>query len=98
MYSTLFANYAIFSFAVTMAAVFLISFTSPQTVMIAVYRAIDTAIGGAFALLIYALWPTWEQFQVPQNIARRLEALGHYVDALMQLYPSPGQLQSDVLD
>ncbi len=98
MYSTLFANYAIFSVAITMAAVFLISFTTPQTVMIAVYRAIDTAIGGAFALLMYALWPTWEQFQVPENIAKRLEALGHYVDAVMQLYARPGEQQTDVLD
>ncbi|HET8851505.1 MAG TPA: FUSC family protein, partial [Ktedonobacteraceae bacterium] len=98
MYSTLFANYAIFSVAVTMAAVFLISFTTPQTLMTAVYRAIDTAIGGVLALLMYALWPTWEQFQVPENIAKRLEALGHYVNAVMQLYANPDEQQTHALD
>ena len=98
MYSTLFANYAIFSVAITMAVVFLLSFTTPQTVMTAANRAIDTAIGGVLALLIYALWPTWEQFQVPANIAKRLEALGHYVDEVMQQYARPSELQRHELD
>ena len=98
MYSTLFANYAIFSVAITMAVVFLLSFTAPQTVMTAANRAIDTAIGGVLALLIYALWPTWEQFQVPANIAKRLEALCHYVDEVMQQYARPSELQRHELD
>jgi len=98
MYSTLFANYAIFSVAVTMAVVFLLSFTTHQTVMTAVYRAIDTAIGGVLALLMYALWPTWEQFQVPENIAKRLETLGHYVNAVMQLYANPDEQQTHALN
>jgi uncharacterized membrane protein YccC len=98
MYSTLYANYAIFSVAVTMAAVFLISFSTPQTVTTALYRAIDTSIGGVLALLIYVLWPTWEQYQVPANIAKRLEALGHYLNAVMQHYAHPGNQQTSDLD
>ncbi|EFH89286.1 FUSC family protein [Ktedonobacter racemifer] len=98
MYSTLPANYAIFSAAVAMAVVFLDSFTTSQTVMTAAYRAIDTAIGGALALLIYALWPTWEQSQVPATISRRIETLGHYLDAILHLYADPGELQTVTLD
>lgn len=98
MYSTLFANYAIFSVAITMAVVFLLSFTTPQTVMTAANRAIDTAIGGVLALLMYALWPTWEQFQVPGNIAKRVETLGHYLDGIMQLYARPSERQTHALD
>lgn len=98
MYSTLFANYAIFSIAVTMAAVFLLSFATPQTVTIAANRAIDTVIGGVLALLIYALWPTWEQKQVPANLARRFEALSHYARAIMQLYANPEEQQTYSLD
>ncbi len=97
MYATLLANYIIFSAAITMAIVFLLSFTTSQTVMAAAYRALDTAIGGALALLIYALWPTWEQFQVPANIARRFETLGHYLDAVMQLYADPSEQQTRTL-
>jgi uncharacterized membrane protein YccC len=98
MYSTLFANYTIFSVAVTMAAVLLISFSTPQTVTTALYRAIDTFIGGVLALLMYSLWPTWEQYQVPANIAQRLEALGHYLNAVMQLYARPNEQQKPDLD
>lgn len=100
MYSTLFVNFAIFSVAVTVAVVFLLSFTTSQTVMTAANRAIDTIIGGVLALLIYALWPTWERFQVLTNIAKRLEALGHYLDAVMQIYAyaRPGEQQTRALD
>lgn len=89
MFATLFANYTIFSVVLTIATVFLISFVAPQTTTIAADRAIDTVLGGILALLIYALWPTWEQSQVPENIAKRLEALGHYLKAAMQAYVDP---------
>jgi uncharacterized membrane protein YccC len=98
MYATLLANYAIFSAAVTIAIVFLLSFTTTQTVMTAASRALNTVIGGVLALLIYALWPTWEQSQVPATIARRLEALGHYVDAVIQHCANPGRQQTHTLN
>lgn len=89
MYSTLFANYAIFSVATTMAVVFLLSFAVSQTLSLAESRAIDTVIGGLLALLMYALWPTWEELQVPENIAKRLEALGRSLVSVMQAYADP---------
>jgi uncharacterized membrane protein YccC len=89
-FSILYVNYAIFSAFITMETVFLLTFVAPQPLMTAAYRAIDTAIGGLLALLIYALWPTWELSQVPNNIANRLEALRRYLVALMNVYAHPG--------
>lgn len=89
-FSVLFVNYAIFSVFITMETVFLLTFITPQPQMIAAYRAIDTVIGGILALLIYALWPTWELSQVPDNLADRLEAVRHYFTAVMDAYANPG--------
>jgi uncharacterized membrane protein YccC len=98
MFATLFANYAIFSIGTTMAVAFLLSFINAPTVTTALDRAFDTAIGGALALLVYAIWPTWEQAQVPDNIAKRLEALGRYFYALMQEYADPARSSLQALD
>lgn len=91
MYATLFANYAIFSLGTTMAVAFMLSFIHAPTVTTALDRAFDTAIGGILALLVYAIWPSWEQAQVPANLAKRLEMLGRYFYALVQEYATPDQ-------
>ncbi len=88
-FSILFVNYAIFSAFITMETVFLLTFVAPQPLVTVAYRAIDTVIGGILALLIYALWPTWELPQVPGKIADRLEAIRHYFVAIMQAYVNP---------
>jgi uncharacterized membrane protein YccC len=98
MFTTLFANYAIFSVGTTMAVVFLLSFINAPTVTTALDRALDTIAGGLLALLVYAAWPTWEQSQVPENIAQRLEMLGLYVYTLMQAYADPGQATEQTLE
>jgi uncharacterized membrane protein YccC len=88
-YSILFANYAIFSVFITMEVVFLLSFITPQPPITAAYRAIDTAIGGLLALIIYMLWPTWERSQVRGYVADRLEAIRHYLVAVMECFAHP---------
>lgn len=93
-YATLFANYAIFSVFITMEVVFLLSFIIPQPPVTAAYRAIDTAIGGALALLIYVLWPTWERTQVPDYLADRVEAIRRYLITVLSYYAQP-QAYSD---
>jgi uncharacterized membrane protein YccC len=90
-FSVLFANYAIFSAFITVEIVLLLAFVTPQPLIIAAYRAIDTAVGGILALLIYVLWPTWEHLQVLDNIANRLDALRHYLVAVMQAYANPNK-------
>ena len=88
-FSVLYVNYAIFSMFITMETVFLLTFVTPQPLMTVADRAVDTAIGGLLALLIYTLWPTWELSQVPNNIANRLEAIRRYVVAIMEAYANP---------
>jgi uncharacterized membrane protein YccC len=88
-FSVLFVNYALFSAFITMEVVFLLTFVMPQPLLTSVDRAVDTAIGAILALLIYAIWPTWERSQVPGNLADRLEALRHYFVAVMEAYANP---------
>ena len=88
-FSFLYANYAIFSVFITMETVLLLTFVIPEPLMTAAYRAIDTAIGGVLALLVYAIWPTWEDTQVPRRIADRLETLRQYFVAVMDTYANP---------
>ncbi len=89
-FSVLYVNYAIFSLFITMETVFLLTFVTAQPLMTAADRAIDTTIGGVLALLIYALWPTWELSQVPSNIANHLETIRRYFVAIMEAYADPG--------
>ena len=88
-FSFLYANYAIFSVFITMETVLLLTLVIPEPLMTAADRAIDTAIGGVLALLIYAIWPTWEETQVPRRIADRLETLRQYFVVVMDTYANP---------
>ena len=85
-FSILYANYALFSLFFTVEAVFLLAFVSPQPLQLAFYRAIDTTIGGLLVLVIFLLWPTWEQTQVFKNLADRLESLRLYGFAVLHSY------------
>jgi uncharacterized membrane protein YccC len=88
-FALLFVNYALFSAFITMDVVLLLTFVIPQPLVTAAYRAIDTAEGGALALLIYLLWPTWERPQVSANLVDRLEALCRYLVAVLKAYADP---------
>src|ERR1051326_525702 len=83
------ANYGILVAAVTALVVLLIAMTglAPQSVMAA--RALNTVVGGAIALLAYGLWPTWERAQVPEMIARMLDAYRTYFRVVRLGYENP---------
>ncbi len=68
------ANYGIFGVATSALIVLLISITglAPKEVIAA--RGVNTIIGGAFALLAYAIWPTWERHRLPDLFAALLDA------------------------
>jgi uncharacterized membrane protein YccC len=81
------ANYGIFAIAVTALVVYLLALrgtTTPADAMRA--RAINTAVGGAIALLAYALWPTWERHQVSEAMARMLDKFRLYFRELHGSY------------
>jgi len=80
------ANYGIFAVAVSALIVFLIALTgvSPKELIWA--RGLNTAAGGALALLAYWIWPTWERTQVSERIAEMLEAYRAYFHKLVETY------------
>src|SRR5437764_779367 len=80
------ANYGIFAVAISALVVLLIAMTgvSPKEVIWA--RGINTAAGGALALLAYWIWPTWERTQVFDRIAAMLDAYREYFHALAETY------------
>ena len=97
-FTFLFANYAIFSVFITMEVVFLLTFVIPQTSTTALDRAINTTIGGTLALIIYVIWPTWEDPQVAGNVADRFEAVRRYFVKVMECYVHPNAYDASVLD
>jgi len=80
------ANYGIFAVAVSALVVLLIAITgiSPKEVIWA--RGINTAAGGALALLAYRIWPTWERTMVSERIAEMLDAYREYFHSLAESY------------
>jgi uncharacterized membrane protein YccC len=63
------ANYGIFGVSISALIVLLISITglAPKEVIVA--RGVNTIIGGAFALVAYLAWPTWERTRLPDLFA-----------------------------
>lgn len=83
------ANYGIFVTALTALVVllFALSGVNPHQVILA--RGLNTVIGGAMALVAYAVWPTWERTQAPEAMARLLDAYRDYFRAVREAYLSP---------
>jgi uncharacterized membrane protein YccC len=68
------ANYGIFGVAISALVVLLISITglAPKEVIAA--RGINTIVGGAFALVTYAVWPSWERNRLRELFAALADA------------------------
>jgi len=80
------ANYGIFGVAVSALVVLLIAITgvSPKELIWA--RGINTAAGGALALVAYWVWPTWERTGFSERIAKLLDAYREYFHGLVECY------------
>lgn len=83
------ANYGILVLAVTGLVVFMIAMTGVAPKEVIAARGVNTAIGGAIALLAYGLWPTWERTQVSEALARMLDAFRNYFQYVQQSYLKP---------
>jgi hypothetical protein len=68
------ANYGIFGVAVSALVVLLISITGLAPMDVIAARGINTIVGGGFALLAYAVWPTWERNRLPELFAALTDA------------------------
>lgn len=83
------ANYALFAVCITALIVFLLAFAGLPEVTAVADRTIDTVVGGALALLAYAVWPTWESAQVPERLAALLAAQRRYGTGVLGAYTEP---------
>lgn len=92
------ANYGIFTTAVSGLIVFLIAVTGIAPSQVVAERAVNTAVGGLFALVAYSLWPTWERTQVSTTLANLLEAARHYFQAVAAHFGKDEPLTHSALD
>jgi len=92
------ANYGLLVIPLSALVVVLTSFARAHPEATIVERGIDTAIGGAVALVAYAVWPTWERTQTPGILADLLDAYRRYVAAVMAGYLTPGSRDAAELD
>src|SRR5580765_6837695 len=84
------ANYGIFGVAISALVVLLISITglAPKEVIAA--RGVNTIVGGGFALLAYAVWPTWERNRLPELFATLTDAYRRSFASITRKLLEPG--------
>jgi uncharacterized membrane protein YccC len=85
-YATFRASYVLFSVFVTGLVVFLLSVVTPTPLGTAVDRLVDTIIGGALALILYAVWPTWAEADARQAMAELTDVLGRFLRTVLAGY------------
>ena len=91
------ANYVIFTIAITGYVVLLLTLAGVTGATAAWYRVLDTALGGALGLTVYALWPTWEAAHAPIALATLIELLGGDAHRLFGMYATPAKWDPGVL-
>jgi uncharacterized membrane protein YccC len=90
------ANYGVMVTALTAIVVLLFASIGVKPADLMAARALFTVAGGAIALAAYRLWPTWERTQVPEALARLLDAYRAYFQTVRDAYLHPG-LERDPL-
>jgi uncharacterized membrane protein YccC len=88
------ANYGVLVTALTALVVLLFAITGVAPAELIAPRALYTVLGGTIGLAAYRLWPTWERTQVPEALARLLDAYREYFQAVRDAYLRPG-MESD---
>lgn len=83
MYAVFPASFAAGTALITAVIVFLLHAVAPDSITIALDRALDTAVGGAIGLAAYALWPTWSGTSAGRVLARVVEAQHAYLAAVL---------------
>jgi len=78
-------NYAIFTGFLTGVVVLLISLVTPGTLSTAIDRLVDTVVGGAIALVVYALWPTWSREEARRTLVTLATQQREYLRAVLRV-------------
>lgn len=82
-YATFPASFAVGYAFITALVVFLLNVITPDTLSTASARLVDTLIGGAIGLTVYALWPTWSHVPAWQSLADLVAAERAYVESVL---------------
>ena len=84
------ANYGVFVIALSGLIVLLLALTGAPPMQVIAARARGTLLGGAIALLGYAVWPTWERGLAGNTLAAMFDAYRDYFAAIARTYIEAG--------
>ncbi len=92
------ASYALGFSCISALVVFLLNTISPDTFATAGARLVDTLIGGAVGLAVFAAWPTWSRRPAQELLSELADALRRYValvlGALIDGAPIPDEARA----
>jgi uncharacterized membrane protein YccC len=92
------ANYGIVALSVGALVVGLLALTGVSPGPVVVARGINTVLGGAMALVVYAVWPSWERTRIPEALAATLDAYRGYFAAIRLGYEQGLKSAAQVLN
>lgn len=96
-YAVFAANYAVYSIFLTAIVVLLVSAAGASEISTVENRGLDTLIGGAIAITVYIMWPTWEAKNLQAATADRFESIRRFLVAVLEVYLEPQALDRTAL-
>ncbi|MFF2951053.1 FUSC family protein [Kitasatospora sp. NPDC057965] len=102
-YLTFRTGYAVITTCISSYVVFLLGLQEGNPLATAVERVGLTLLGGSVALLVYALFPTWQTARLGERLAEWLAAAGRYAAEVVAVYERPAaprgrEVRSALLD
>jgi uncharacterized membrane protein YccC len=91
-------NYAVFTLCITGYIVLLLYLAGVSGTWAAEYRALNTILGGALALAVYRVWPTWEAGRVGDAFATVADAFSRDIARVLDTYVDPVRWDVPALD
>jgi uncharacterized membrane protein YccC len=91
-------NYAAFTLCITGYIVLLLYLAGVSGQWAAEYRALNTILGGALALMVYRVWPTWEARHVGDAFATVADAFARDIARVLDTYVDPVRWNVAALD
>jgi uncharacterized membrane protein YccC len=82
-YATMPASFAVGYAFITALVVFLLNTLSPDTTATATARLVDTVIGAAIGLAVFAAWPTWARLPAQEALAELVSTQQRYLRAVL---------------
>jgi uncharacterized membrane protein YccC len=90
------ASYALGFTCITALVVFLLNTLTPDTTQTATARLIDTLIGGAVGLAVFAVWPTWSRRPAQELLSDLTDSARRYVGLVLGAFIDGGPLPPEI--